>query len=848
MLGVRRELAGAPRWALSLLCAGVLAAAGCLASAVAAGPAQPVRVGQLPPLGPAARDVGGLASATRMHVSVVLKPRDPAALAAYAREVSQPGSAVYHAFLTPEQFAARFGAAQAEVRAVKSSLRAHGLSPGSVTANRLAIPVAGTAGQIEHAFSLSFRRKALPRGRRAVVASAAPALDPGIAHDVQAVVGLSSLAPPKPLLVRSALRTKAPSPRLAKRASGPHAACPTAASAAAAQGAYTADQIASTYRFSDMYAAGAAGQGQTVAIYELEPYDPFDIQQYQLCYGTNAKVTPVLVDGGTGSSGPGSGESALDIENALGLAPAAQFLVYEGPNAGNTAPGSGPYDTFATMIAQDRAHVISVSWGECEQLQGTSDLNAEATLFEEAATQGQSIVSATGDDGSEDCNLTNNLPDDELAVDDPGSQPFVTAVGGTALLSAGSPPSETVWNHSVAPLGAQGGAGGGGVSHAWQMPGYQRSAPAPLGVVSSNSSGASCGNGSGYCREVPDVAADADPAHGYLVYSNGQGSDPTSPSGWQAVGGTSGAAPLWAALLADADSTAACRGSAIGFANPALYAAAAADYGGYLNDVTAGNNDLTQTHGGLYPAGAAYDMASGLGTPKAGALAAALCADSLRVNDPGTQITTLGHAVRLQITTTALPQARLSYFASHLPSGLSISTATGRITGRARRIGTWSSGVAALNQNLALRAAFFTWRVVGAPKVSQTVLTGVGAGRPTLRLNVSAGRAAPQLKTISLRFRSGLRFALARRAVTVRGSSARGLRFSLRVVGGALQLTLTKPAAKIRITIRYGAIRATRRLAADVRGHRRPALTVSVQTVDAGHHGVAEQARIVPRG
>jgi hypothetical protein len=241
-------------------------------------------------------------------------------------------------------------------------------------------------------------------------------------------------------------------------------------------------------------------------------------------------------------------------------------------------------------------------------------------------------------------------------------------------------------------------------------------------------------------------------------------------------------------------------------------------------------------------------MASGLGSPNAGALASALCADALRVNSPGTQITTVGQHVGLQITTTALPQARLSYFASHLPPGLSISKTTGRITGRAKLIGTWSVGVAALDQNLSLRGAFFTWRVVGAPKLSQISLTGVGVGRPSLGLSVSAGRSAPELKTLSFRFRSGLRFTPAGNSVTVTGSGGRRLGFSLRVTGGQLQVVLLEPASRIRITIRYSAIQASPRLATDVRGHQHPTLTVAVQAVDASGHGVGEQARIRPRG
>ena len=96
--------------------------------------------------------------------------------------------------------------------------------------------------------------------------------------------------------------------------------CAAAQAAATVQGANTADQIASAYGFTGLYQAGGLGAGQTIAIYELEPNDPSDIAAFQSCYGTQTSVSYVQVDGGAGS-GPGSGEAALDIEQAIVLAP-----------------------------------------------------------------------------------------------------------------------------------------------------------------------------------------------------------------------------------------------------------------------------------------------------------------------------------------------------------------------------------------------------------------------------------------------------------------------------------------------------------------------------------------------
>ena len=229
---------------------------------------------------------------------------------------------------------------------------------------------------------------------------------------------------------------------------------------ATALGGYTAAEIASAYGFDDLYAAGDGGSGTTIALFELEPYSATDIASYQSCYGTNTSITNINVDGGPGS-GVGSGEAALDIENLIGLAPQASILVYEGKNT-----GSGAYDTYRTIVSQNKAQVVSTSWGLCEPQEGSSAAGAENDLFIEAVTQGQTVFAASGDRGVQDCTGNHTSAP---TVDDPASQPWVTGVGGTSLTSAGPPPTETAWNSSWNG-GASSGAGGGGVSAFWGAP------------------------------------------------------------------------------------------------------------------------------------------------------------------------------------------------------------------------------------------------------------------------------------------------------------------------------------------------------------------------------------------
>ncbi len=597
-----------------------------------------VPVGQAAHLSPAAHLMGPLASSTPVRLDVVLKPRDPAALSAEVQAVSDPASPEYHHFLARGQFAALFGPSASTISAVRSSIVALGLQPGQVSSDGLVIPVRTTAARVQSALHVHLSAYSV-EGRSAFAATTPPSLPSSIATAVQAITGLDTVDLPRPHISVSAQHAPGvfPSPaaahlvpaqHLGPRTAGP--SCAAVTTQAANHGAWTACQIASAYGFTSAYANGDLGAGETIALYEEEPYSPSDVQSFEQAYGISTTVTQVNVDGGPGT-GAGSGEAALDIENVISLAPDATVLVYQGP------PGSGT-DIWNKIISDMRAAVVSTSWGLCESSEGSANAQAEAPLFQEAALNGQSILAAAGDSGSEDCFTANN-PDSSLQVDDPGSQPDVTSVGGTSLTSV-SPPAEVTWNNcqaqgaSCATGTLSAGAGGGGISSNWTMPSWQAGA----GVLNPYSSSAPCGGGTTDCREVPDVSAEADPSDGYLVYHS---------AAWGGAGGTSGAAPVWAAVVALADQ--AC-GSPAGLLNPTLYGLAASHPSDF-NDVTSGNNDFTNTHNGLYPATPGYDMATGLGTPTASLfLPGALCQGT---SPPATTTTTSTTSPPATTTTTS---------------------------------------------------------------------------------------------------------------------------------------------------------------------------------------------------
>jgi subtilase family serine protease len=531
-----------------------------------------------------------------LHLSVVLRSADPAGLVRLAESVSTPGTTQFRHFLAPAEVQARFGPRPAQVASVTSWLIRHGLSVGKSSGDGLVLPVSGSAAAVTAALDTRFALFRQRSGRITFANTAAPSLPTDVAPSVASIVGLDDIAQAQPHVAL------APQPPITKGQDSPATTtattkadqtspCSAAAKTASDDGAYTAGELADTYGFDAAYDDGDLGQGSTIALFELAGYSQANVRSFEKCYGITTSVTPVKVSGGAPISS-GSIEVALDIDDVIGLAPRSTVLVYEAPNT-----NAGLVAEYGAIAQSDAAQVVSTSWGLCEPLsEGVT--TAENTIFQVMALQGQSVVAASGDTGSADC-LADNAST-ALAVDDPSSQPFVTGVGGTDLTAVGSSPTETTWNDPS-------GSGGGGVSSLWTMPTWQ----AGTGVGSYYSASLPCRGGVTLCREVPDVSASASPDNGYVVFCTAGHECPRSAAkGWFVVGGTSGAAPLWAALVALADSASLTRA---GFLNPMLYQAATT--AGAFNDVTTGTNDFENLNGGLYPATAGYDMATGLGSP-----------------------------------------------------------------------------------------------------------------------------------------------------------------------------------------------------------------------------------------
>ncbi len=549
--------------------------------------------------GPSGIRIGPTDPQQTMTLAVSLKVQDQHALDTFLHDLYDPTSPQFHHYLAPADFSKRFitGGRQAVVDFLKNAnLSVTDRGVGSI------INAAGTVDQIQTAFKVHISDYQDGSGGVYAEADTAPTLPPNVSPSIQAIAGLDNVIQVKTHMAA------APAPDAGSAPAAPTTGavgCDAALTIASTFGAYTPNQLQTAYHFTPFTQRGEQGQGQIIGLMEVDDFRDANIAAYQNCFGTNVPVTRVPVDGGT-HPGAFEEEVELDIDVYLGMLPKLQqLLVYESDYRITSI-----LDSLQTMATDNLASVVSISFGGCEQNRNPNTfLMPENTIFEQMAAQGQSVFAAAGDTGSRDCLLHHTPNASALAVDDPASQPYVTGVGGTKLAvdpATGAYSGETVWNG----FSTGSGAGGGGLSSIWPMQEYQ-SGP---GVANAYSNGK---------RQVPDVAANADPKSGFIIYTT----DPTScarvsgvagPTCFMATGGTSVAAPMWAAAATLTNQHLLTAGyPRMGFANPIIYRLFNSDPG-VFHDVTAGHNCFDASCDGAtdprYPATAGYDLATGVGT------------------------------------------------------------------------------------------------------------------------------------------------------------------------------------------------------------------------------------------
>jgi len=557
--------------------------------------------------------IGSTDPKATVMLAVALKPADDRALNDFLAQLANPQSPQYRKFLTPQQFTDRFFT-RADRTQVADFLKGKGLTVTDRGLGTL-ISASGSVADVERAFNVRFSDYYEAGGRVFHAADRTPALPSSIAAKIEGVAGLDDSGK----VTSRAIKKPLPSPTApAPRTQNPRTAtgCPEAVHTATRYLGYAPNQLATAYNFNALSAGNMRGEGESVALFELDDFEDANVAAYQSCFGATVGVQRVLVDGGAilGQQ-RGQDEVELDIDIIVGMAPKlAHLYVYSSPGSPISTEILRQYQ----QIANDNlASVVSTSWGFCELDVNSYFRNAENTIFRQMAAQGQTFFNALGDAGSQTCVPTSG--NTEIVADDIGSQPYVTGVGGTTLsLSATDTIShETVWNNVSLLSSFSRGATGGGISRFWNRPEWQ-SGP---GVTNSYSTGK---------RQSPDVAANADPQTGYLFYTTDSTNCPTYTGTlgamhcYEIIGGTSAGAPLWAAATALTNQyLVANNAPRLGFANPVIYGLFRAQPT-LFHDVTEGDNCMsavcvapggTPSDGrGTYPATPGYDMTTGVGT------------------------------------------------------------------------------------------------------------------------------------------------------------------------------------------------------------------------------------------
>ena len=560
--------------------------------------------------------VGAASASHRLSLLLALRA-DDAALTAYASAVSDPASPLYGKYLEPGQIAQRFGSSQADRARVTTALRDAGL-PARSGLGGFWIETKATVAQAGALFSTGFASyKARASGKRFIAPTAKPTLPPALAGAVTGVVGLSDA----PAVKTAALEPLPPAANQElsdlqrslgssiRGNTGTQAGCAAGRAAGLDLGdgyyipPYTPNQVNSAYGLSSLHGKGLKGQGQRLALIEIDGFSRSDLETAGACFGYKPPPTPVKLIN-LKAPPPVGVETTLDLQVISASAPnLSSIRVTETANT-----NSSLVQAFASAIeapASYRPSVISASLGQCEATQAGAQpfFNQMERTLKSAAAAGISVVASTGDTGSTGCTEAGNsaaLP--VQSVQYPSSSPWVTAVGGTniSLNAANKITEEIVWNDSPTPFGAS----TGGYSLLFGKPSWQ--------------TGPGVGSGN-LVRSTPDIALLADSIPGYPIYC--AASD--CFGGWRNTGGTSAATPLFASGVLIANQQAKAAGQAqLGFLNRTIYklAAKSSTRTKVFRDVTKVGNDLGKLIGPAYTATGCcsatkyYDRASGWGS------------------------------------------------------------------------------------------------------------------------------------------------------------------------------------------------------------------------------------------
>ena len=541
--------------------------------------------GNVHPSATAQNDAGEVAPGFPMeHMLLTLTP-DAAqqdALEQLLDAQQNPESPYYHQWLTPEQFAERFGVSDNDTAQITRWLQDHGMEVEEVTAGRQSIVFSGVASQVESAFHTQIH--AYKIGNELHHANAT---DPEIpAALVQVVGGVVSLHDFHSAPMHGPVHK--PSPEFTS--GGSHYLAPS--------------DFATIYDLLPLYQDAITGTGESIAIVARSNIRIADVRQFRTSFGLPANDPQIVVNG----ADPGiwnsdeETEADLDVEwsGAVARNATIKFVVSKSTNSSDGVDLSAQY-----IVNHNLAPVMSTSFGLCEASLGSSGNSFLNSLWQQAAAQGITVFVSSGDDGAAGCDSASSTTATHgRAVNGFCSTPYSVCVGGTEFNDASDPSlywssfnaagtqssalsyiPEVAWNESGPGQGLW--ASGGGASAIYTKPSWQ----AGTGVPADGK------------RDVPDVSLTAAGHDGYLMCQEG---------GLYVVGGTSAASPSFAGIMALVAQHA---GARLGNANTVFYSLASKQRAGgasAFHDITTGNNSVPGQSG--FNAAIGYDQVTGLGS------------------------------------------------------------------------------------------------------------------------------------------------------------------------------------------------------------------------------------------
>ena len=563
----------------------------------------------------AANDQGPVTDALPMeHMQLLLRrgAEQQAAADQLVKQMHDKNSPSYHHWLTAEEFGRTYGASPEDIATVKSWLVAQGFTVNAVYPSGLMIDFSGTAGQVRTAFHTRIHHLNV-NGESHTANMSDPQIPAALSPAVRGVVAMHDFRP-----------------RVMKKARPNY----TYGSGSSQYQAVTPGDLATIYNLNPLFAAGITGKGQTIAVIEdTNLYATSDWDTFRSTFGLDAYKSGSLATvhpGGCADpgvpKGGDDGEAILDAQWASASAPDAAIQV---ASCANTRTTFGGFIALANLVnSANPPSIISISYGECEAVNGEASNASFNLIYQQAAAEGISVFVSAGDEGAASCDAGNTGASHGISVSAYASTPYNVAVGGTdfgdsyhntnatywsgtnspAYASAMSYVPEIPWNDSCASALL---ASSFGFSTAYGSAGFCGSATAAryqLLSVSAGSGGPSgCATGtpssagvvSGTCaghakpdwqtglagipndgvRDLPDIslfAATGVFGH-YYIYCwtnkrSGGGSCTGSPSTWPGAGGTSFSSPILAGIQALVNQTA---GSAQGNPNPVYYSMAA---------------------------------------------------------------------------------------------------------------------------------------------------------------------------------------------------------------------------------------------------------------------------------